>query len=161
MRPATLDRVENDGSGSDINPRERKPKGPHSTTERSSGPLSSSLPPCSKLSRRGLETAECAARCGATPGLDSFCARRHRKSAGRGGRKPAARSNKRKGPSKKASQQERKCLRSWRRLENEGTAARPSRNPHAAKKIRARPRTPARQILCDQHRRTVAYSVPN
>ena len=29
------------------------------------------------------------------------------------------------------------------------------------KKIRARPRTPARRILCDQHRRTVAYSVPN
>ena len=27
VRPATLDRVENDGSGSDINPRERKPKG--------------------------------------------------------------------------------------------------------------------------------------
>jgi hypothetical protein len=29
------------------------------------------------------------------------------------------------------------------------------------KKNRARPRTPARRILCDQHRRTVAYSVPN
>jgi hypothetical protein len=29
------------------------------------------------------------------------------------------------------------------------------------KKIRDRPRTPARRILCDQHRRTVAYSVPN
>jgi hypothetical protein len=29
------------------------------------------------------------------------------------------------------------------------------------KKIRARPRTPARRILCDQHRLTVAYSVPN
>jgi hypothetical protein len=28
-----------------------------------------------------------------------------------------------KDPSKKASQQERKCLRSWRRLENEGMAA--------------------------------------
>jgi hypothetical protein len=28
MRPATLDRVENGGSGSDINPRERKPKEP-------------------------------------------------------------------------------------------------------------------------------------
>ena len=28
VRPATLDRVENDGSGSDINPRECKPKGP-------------------------------------------------------------------------------------------------------------------------------------
>src|SRR5882757_6805978 len=31
--------------------------------------------------------------------------------------------------------------------------------PQAPKKIRARPRTPARRILCDQHRRTVAYSV--
>jgi hypothetical protein len=28
LRPATLDRVENGGSGSDINPRERKPKEP-------------------------------------------------------------------------------------------------------------------------------------
>jgi hypothetical protein len=28
VRPATLDRVENGGSGSDINPRERKPKEP-------------------------------------------------------------------------------------------------------------------------------------
>jgi hypothetical protein len=27
VRPASLDRVENGGSGSDINPRERKPKG--------------------------------------------------------------------------------------------------------------------------------------
>jgi hypothetical protein len=28
VRPATLDRVENGGSGSEINPRERKPKEP-------------------------------------------------------------------------------------------------------------------------------------
>jgi hypothetical protein len=36
-----------------------------------------------------------------------------------------------------------------------------SRDRGRTKKIRARPRTPARRILCDQHRRTVAYSVPN
>jgi hypothetical protein len=28
-------------------------------------------------------------------------------------------------------------------------------------KIQAPPRTPARRILCDQHRAIVAYSVPN
>src|SRR4030088_2645062 len=30
-----------------------------------------------------------------------------------------------------------------------------------AQKNSGPPRTPARRILCDQHRRTVAYSVPN
>ena len=39
--------------------------------------------------------------------------------------------------------------------------ARARRDTDGAKKFRPRPRTPARRILCDQHRRTVAYSVPN
>jgi transposase len=41
---------------------------------------------------------------------------------GRGGRKPAGAVEQKKGPSKKASQQKRNRLRSWQRLENEGTA---------------------------------------
>jgi hypothetical protein len=60
---------------------------------------------------------------GATAGLDSFCARRRRKSAvgaeenlRRGRTKERAQARKK--VSKKESQQERKCLRSWRRLEN-------------------------------------------
>jgi hypothetical protein len=55
---------------------------------------------------------------GATPGRDSFCVRRRRKSAVGAEESLQARSNKRNGPSKKASQQERKRLRSWQRLEN-------------------------------------------
>jgi hypothetical protein len=66
---------------------------------------------------------------GATPGRDSFCARRRRKSAVGAEESLQARSNKSNGPSKKASQQERKRLRSWQRkrlrswqrLENEET----------------------------------------
>src|SRR6516165_5392813 len=118
VRPATLDRVENGGPGSDNNPRERKIGGPHSTTERSSGPRPSSLPPCSKLSRRGLETRECAAVAEPRPALTASA----RDDVGnlRSGRKKAcgAVEQKKGAQTKKVSQQERKRLRSWWRLEN-------------------------------------------
>jgi hypothetical protein len=65
---------------------------------------------------------------GATADLDSFCARRRRKSAvgaeeslRRGRTKERARASKK--VSEKKYQQERKCLRSGWRLENEGTAS--------------------------------------
>src|SRR5215475_10816255 len=110
VRPATLERVENGGPGSDNNPRERKIGGPHSTTERSSGPRPSSLPPCSKLSRRGLETTECAAMAERRPALTASARATASEICGRGGRKPAARSNKRKGPKQESKSARKKAL---------------------------------------------------
>ena len=121
VRPATLDRVENGGPGSDNNPRERK-IGTALETERSSGPRSSSLPPCSKLSRRGLETTERVAMAERRPALTASArdgvgnlAVGAEESLRRGRTKESAQS-------KKVSQQERKRLHSWQRLENEETA---------------------------------------
>ena len=80
MRPATLDRVENGGSGSDINPRERKPK----ETTLDNRAL---FRPVIIESAAVLEAVK--ARPGnvgvclygeATADLDSFCARRRAKS---------------------------------------------------------------------------------
>jgi hypothetical protein len=48
------------GPANDKAPKQTERRGRNSTTERSFGPRSSSLPPCSKLSRRGLETSKCA-----------------------------------------------------------------------------------------------------
>jgi len=61
VRPATLDRVENDGSGSDINPREGKPK---ETTLDNRGhfrPVFIQSAAVLEAVKAGLETAECAA----------------------------------------------------------------------------------------------------
>lgn len=51
MRPVSLDRVENGGSGSGIRSCEQEMKD-RAGNQRYSGPRSSSLPPCSMLSRR-------------------------------------------------------------------------------------------------------------
>jgi hypothetical protein len=48
------------GPANDKARKQTERRGRNSTTERSFGPRSSSLPPCSKLSRRGLETSKCA-----------------------------------------------------------------------------------------------------
>src|SRR5215813_12496245 len=81
LRPAILDRVENGGSGSDINPRERKARG-HQTRQ-----PSALLRPVIIQSAAVLEAVK--ARPGkvgvclygrATADLDSFCARRRPKS---------------------------------------------------------------------------------
>src|SRR5271157_2590149 len=88
-----------------------------------------SLPSCSRPSRT-LRAAEAVARRRAI--LDRRCARRRRKSAvgaeeslRRGRTKERARASKQasKKVSEKKCQQERKCLRSGGRLENEGTAS--------------------------------------
>ena len=113
MRPATLDRVENGGPGSDINPHERRPKGANSTTGRSSGPRSSSLPPCSKLYKARPGNGGACLDDGATAGLDSLCARRRPKST------VAAEESLRRGRTKEMTQErKKKRLRLWRRLEN-------------------------------------------
>ena len=114
MRPATLDRVENGGPGSDINPHERRPKGANSTTGRSSGPRSSSLPPCSKLYKARPGNGGACLDDGATAGLDSLCARRRPKST------VAAEESLRRGRTKEMTQErKKKRLRLWRRLENQ------------------------------------------
>jgi len=104
MRPATLDRVENGGSGSDINRRERKAKGsPNSNNQ-------ALLQPVTIKSAGVLEAVKARPGSigvrfygGAPAGLDSLCAAPASEICGRGGRKPAARSNKRKRPSKQVS----------------------------------------------------------
>ncbi len=80
MRPATLDRVENGGSGSDINRRERKSKGTKLDKP-------STLPARDLQSAAVLEAVKArpgnVGVCfygGATAGLDSLCARRRPKS---------------------------------------------------------------------------------
>src|SRR5215471_455466 len=132
VRPATLDRVENGGPGSDNNPRERKIGGPHSTTEplpardhpacrrarscqgaawkrRSASPWRSDGPVLTASARDGP-----ALTASARDGVGNL----------RSGRKKAcgAVEQKKGAQTKKVSQQERKRLRSWRRLENEETA---------------------------------------
>src|SRR6266446_1363448 len=137
VRPATLDRVENGGSGSDINPREPKAKGPNSTTELLFRPMIvQSAAVLEAVKARPGNVGVCL-HGGATAGLDSFCARRRPEIYGRGGRKPAARSNKR-----KRRKQERKCLRSWRRLENEETAVRSNKETDEGEKMRCAAETP-------------------
>src|SRR6202162_3602763 len=88
-------------------------------------PTRPSVPPCSRPSRT-LRAAEAVARRRAI--LDRRCARRRPKSAvgaeeslRRGRTKERARASKK--VSEKKCQQERKCLRSGWRLENEGMAA--------------------------------------
>ena len=121
MRPATLDRVENGGPGSDINPHERRPKGANSTTARSSGPRLSSLPPCSKLYKARPGNGGACLDDGAMAGLDSLCARRRPKST------VAAEESLRRGRTKETTQErKKKRLRLWRRLENERMVARQS-----------------------------------
>jgi hypothetical protein len=113
VRPATLDRVENGGSGSDINPREQKPK---ETTldnralfrpviiqsaavlEAVQGAASKRRSMLPKSEQRPAVTASARA-----PALET---------CGRGRRKPAARSNKRKVQAKKqVSKKESACVR--------------------------------------------------
>jgi len=78
LRPAPLDRVENGGSGGDINPRERK--GLSSTTERSSGPvIIQSAAVLEAVKARPGKVGVCLYG-RPTADLDSFCARRRPKS---------------------------------------------------------------------------------
>jgi hypothetical protein len=123
LRPATLDRVENGGSGSDINPREGKAKGPNSTTKRSFRPvIIQSAAVLEAVKMRPGNVGVCLYG-GATADLDSFCARRRRKST------VGAEESLRRGRTKesaKAKEEGRKRssgkkARSWRRLENEKT----------------------------------------
>jgi hypothetical protein len=60
VRPETLDRVENGGSGSDNQSTRAKTKGGH--TRQPSAVSDHDHPACSKPSRRGLQTAERAAK---------------------------------------------------------------------------------------------------
>jgi hypothetical protein len=105
VRPATLDRVENGGSGSDIIPRERKPK----ETTRDNRAL---FRPVIIQSAAVLEAVKArpgnggVRRSGAAmAGLDSFCARRRRKSA------VGAEESLRRGRTKERSKQKSKSAR--------------------------------------------------
>ena len=105
MRPATLDRVENGGSGSDIIPRGRKPK----ETTRDNRAL---FRPVIIQSAAVLEAVKAqpgnggVRRYGGAPaGLDSFCARRRRKST------VGAEENLRRGRTKERPKQESKSAR--------------------------------------------------
>src|SRR6266446_10188484 len=104
VRPATLDRVENGGSGSDINRRERKSKG-------------TKLDKPSTLPARDLQSAAVIEAVkarpgnvgvclygGATAGLDSFCARRRPKST------VGAEESLRRGRTKESAQARKKAL---------------------------------------------------
>src|SRR6266446_9447131 len=118
VRPATLDRVENGGSGSDINPRERKSKG-------------TKLDKPSTLPARDLQSAAVLEAVKARPGNVGVCFY-GRATAGldslehggvrnlRSGRKKACGAVEQK-KGAETRKQERKRLRLWRRLENEGT----------------------------------------
>jgi hypothetical protein len=120
VRPATLDRVENGGSGSDINPRERKPK--ETTLDNRALFRPVIIQSAAVLEAVKAQPGNGGARRygGVTAGLDSFCARQPRKSAV-GAEESLRRGRTKETAQARKSQQERKCLRSWRRLENEET----------------------------------------
>jgi hypothetical protein len=110
LRPATLDRVENGGSGSDINPRERKSKGTKLDNQALFRPVT--IQPAAVLEAVKARPGN-AGVClygGATADLDSLCARRRPKS--RSGRKKAcgAVEQKKGGQIKKARKQARNFL---------------------------------------------------
>src|SRR5262245_16558309 len=114
LRPAILDRVENGGSASDINPRERKARGDQTRQPRAL------LRPVIIQSAAVLEAVK--ARPGnvgvrlydgATADLDSSCARRRPKSTGRA--EESLRRGRTKERGVKARKQERMRLRLWRR----------------------------------------------
>jgi hypothetical protein len=80
VRPAILDRVENGGSGSDINPRERKPQETTLDNRALFRPvIIQSAAVLEAVKARPGNGGACLDG-GATAGLDSFCARRRRKS---------------------------------------------------------------------------------
>jgi hypothetical protein len=81
LRPATLDRVENGGSGSDIKPRERKSKGTKLDNQALFRPVI--IQPAAVLEAVKARPGNVGACLygGATADLDSFCARRRPKSA--------------------------------------------------------------------------------
>src|ERR1700757_3177139 len=94
--------------------------------DRKRAPLRSSFRPETILSAAVLEAVQARPgndgvrrHGGATAGLDSFCARRHWKPAVGAEESLRRGRTKERAQSKKVSQQERKRLRSWRRLENE------------------------------------------
>ena len=81
VRPATLDRVENGGLGSDINPREQKTKGTTLDNRALFRPvIIQSAAVLEDVKAQPGNGGVCRDG-GATAGLDSFCARRRRKSA--------------------------------------------------------------------------------
>ena len=87
VRPATLDRVENGGSGSDINPREQKPKDTTLDNRALFRPvIIQSAAVLEAVKARPGKVGVCLYG-GATADLDSLCARRRPKS--RSGRKKA------------------------------------------------------------------------
>ena len=150
MRPATLDRVENGGSGSDINPRERKPKETTLDNRALFRPVFIQSAAVLEAVKARPGNGGVRRYGGATAGRDSFCARRRRKSAvgaeeslRRGRTKERAQARK----STESKSARKKCLRSWRRLENEETAL--GSNKETGQK--EKPRRPRRGLTpCDR-----------
>ena len=110
LRPATLDRVENGGSGSDINPRERKSKGTKLDNQALFRPVIIQSAAVLEAVKARPGNAGVRLYGGATADLDSLCARRRPKS--RSGRKKAcgAVEQKKGGQIKKARKQARNFL---------------------------------------------------
>jgi len=81
VRPATLDRVENGGSGSDINPREQKPKETTLDNRALFRPVIIQSAAVLEAVKAQPGNGGVCRDGGATAGLDTFCARRRRKSA--------------------------------------------------------------------------------
>src|SRR5258708_36031413 len=118
VRPATLDRVENgDLAATSIHASE-KAKEPNSTKQALFRPVISSLPPCSRLSRRGLETSEYASTAERRPALTAS-ARAGVRNLRSGRKKACGAVEQKKGA--ETRKQERKRLRLWRRLESAET----------------------------------------
>jgi hypothetical protein len=81
VRPATLDRVENGGSGSDINPRKGKPKETTLDNQALFRPVFIQSAAVLEAVKARPGNGGVRRYDGATAGRDSFCARRRRKSA--------------------------------------------------------------------------------
>jgi hypothetical protein len=109
VRPANLDREENGGSGSDINPRERKQRKPTRHRALFRPVIIQSAAVLEAVKARPGNAGVCLYG-GATADLDSLCARRRPKS--RSGRKKAcgAVEQKKGGQIKKARKQARNFL---------------------------------------------------
>ena len=132
MRPEPLDREENDGPGSDIDPREWNQKDQTRQPSALAAPVIIQSAAVLEAVKARPGSGGVCLYAGTTAGLDSLCARRRPKST------VGAEESLRRGRTKEMTQEGRRRLRSWRRLENERMVARQSNEI-----------TPARYVTSD------------
>ena len=109
VRPATLDRVENGGSGSDINRRERQPQETTLDNRALFRPVIIQSAAALEAVKARPGNGGVRRYGGATAGLDSFCARRRRKSRS-GQKKSYGAVEQKKGPKQESKSARKKVL---------------------------------------------------